>query len=260
MKTLLLCLCLLSSSESIAAALQPVAPADPAAVKATPASTLRAEAAIIGTTEKYPLFAMLAEDDPEFGRKWGERLRLALLLAPKGGDDKDVALEAGFNLALDRIDPYLLRSSDAATNEFLGLFALLFKEAAADAGVCAMLLPGEGVKLDKAEQARIEAALAPRLIEPMILAMTTVVQTGRAGEARTLDESGAQDAMVPLLLSIGEKHGPDAINTIAHATDRSIEARKRCQAMYWFFDEINAQPEQQRADLIRTLWAMKGDK
>ena len=81
-----------------------------------------------------------------------------------------------------------------------------------------------------------------------------------AGEARTLDESGAQDAMVPLLLSIGEKHGPDAINTIAHATDRSIEARKRCQAMYWFFDEINAQPEQQRADLIRTLWAMKGDK
>lgn len=254
MKRILLCLCLFSPTVAFAAeSSTTVKEASP-----PPASTARTEAAIAGVTEKYPLFAMLAEDDEQFQRKWSERMRLGLLLAPTSSDDGKVALETGFGLALDRIDAYLLRSSDAATNEFIGLFSMLFKEAADNASVCAMLLPGEGTKVDKAEQERVEEDLGPKLIEPMLLAMTTVVQTGRSGEPRTLDQNEAQDAMVPLLLAIGEKHGADAINVIAKASDRSIEPRKRCQAMYWFFDEINAQPVAQRANLVRTLWSMKG--
>ena len=213
------------------------------------------DAQIDRAMSKYPMFATLVEEVPDFRKLWHDRLQLAQLLKASPSQN-DPAADVGMTLAMDHIAPYLLRSSDAATNEFLALFTQLFQEAAGNAAICTALLPGAGPSAVSAEEkAKAEAAMESKLFEPLLRAMDLVVQTGRQGEARTLPESDATNAVVPILVAIGEKHGADAIQTIANAEDKSLPAVKRCEAMAWFFEGILAQPEAERAMLMRTLWA-----
>lgn len=232
------------------------APAPPAPV----ATTVPANADIDAAVGKYLLFAILIEDHPDFRQSWHNRLRLNRVLSGKNKDEADTAVEVGMALAMERIGPYLLRSSDTATNEFLGLFGALFQQAGDNPNICALLLPGKSSRLKARDKAATEAMLEQTLLEPLLLAMGTVVQTGRIGDERKLDEQAVQDAIVPVLLAMGDKHGDEAIRTFSSAKDESVAASKRCQAMGWFFEEVLARPENERAMLIRTLWSLGNDK
>lgn len=216
---------------------------------------------------KYVLFAVLVADQPTFRQSWHDRLRLNQMLKGKekeknkGKNAMESAVEVGMALAMDRIGPYLMRSSDAATNEFLAVFGGLFRTASENAAVCSLLLPGEsGSRPATKETTETEAMLEETLLEPLLLALGTVAQTGRDGEERTLEESTVREAVVPMLLSMGDKHGEDAIRTFTRVGDKSIDASKRCQAMGWFFEEVLARPESERAMLIRAIWTLGSAK
>ncbi len=205
---------------------------------------------------KYPLFAMLVEDRPGFRQDWQKRLQQRRQESPANGNGTEPALQAGLGLAMDAAKPYLMRASDAASNQFLLSLSRIIAEGEKDPEVClAYVEPGRDDTQTAQRREMVETRLGTLIVEDLLRSLTAVVNSGRNGEQRVLTRQEMQAAIQPVILEIVDRHGVDALQGLANLENRQVPPMQRCQTMSRMLDAFAVQPEARRAMLARTLFS-----
>ena len=115
-----------------------VSPPSPPAVQDT-AKSAAISAQVDAAIAKYPLFAILAEDQKNFRKTWQAKLELSLILIPKQLG-KDAALTTGITLAMDYAPLYVTKADDASANQYLDAAAFLMGLGTSNKTVCKTVL------------------------------------------------------------------------------------------------------------------------
>ncbi len=205
---------------------------------------------------KHPLFAMLVEDRPAFRRDWEKRLLQRQQESPGSAQRADSVMQAGLGLAMDAAKPYLMRASDAASNQFLQSLARIIAEGEKDPEIClAYVEPDRDDAQTAQRREMVEARLGTLIVDDLLRSLTAVVTSGRNGEKRVLTRQEMQPAIQPVILEIVDRHGVDALQALANLENRQVPPMTRCQTMSRMLAAFAVQPEARRAMLARTLFS-----
>lgn len=230
----------------------------PPAVVAAPTVNDSAKSAAItaqidAVIAKYPLFAILVEDQKNFRKTWQNKLELSQILIPKQMGN-DAALNTGITLAMDYASLYVVKADDTSANQYLDATAFLMDLGTRDKTVCKMVL-NEKADISKKEDAEAEERLGPVVIEKFLPALTSIVVSGRTGEKRILTPQEMQDGMLPVVLGMIKKHGQESVAGLATIEDKTVDPLKRCQVMAQMMGAIVDLPAPDRAGISRTMFA-----
>jgi hypothetical protein len=205
----------------------------------------------------YPFFAVLSEDVPGFRKNWETKTAISQLLSAKD-NHKNLALITGITMALEQTDFYLSKSDDSDANRYVAALSKLMLIGSTDKEVCELMLPGTKPKLDEKMSADLETRMAPIFIDTLLPAVNGVITSGDKGEVKTLSKKELESLVLPVILLMAEKHGPDAVKNLSSLDDPNLDSTKRCESMAWMMQSIVAQPEKDRAMLARTLFSKNG--
>jgi hypothetical protein len=205
-------------------------------------------------TKAYPFFAILSEDVPGFRKNWETKTAISQLLLPKDSH-KYLALITGITMSLEQTDSYLSKADDEAANRYVAALSKLMSIGSADKEVCELMLPGTKPTLDEKMSADLETRIAPVFIDTLLPAVNGVITSGNIGEVKILSKKELESMVLPVILSVAEKHGPDAVKNLSNLEDPNLDSTKRCESMAWMMQSIVEQPEKDRAMLARTLFS-----
>jgi hypothetical protein len=218
-------------------------------------STNKAVQKLVGkATKAYPFFAILSEDVPGFRKSWETKTAISQLLLPKEGS-QNTALLVGVTMALEQTDSYLSKADDGAANRYVAALSKLMSIGATDKEVCELMLPGTKSTIDEKASADLEARMADVFIDTLLPAVNDVITSGDKGEINILSKKELEPLVLPVILSMAEKHGPEAVKNLSSLDDTAVDSTKRCESMAWMMQGIVEQPEKERAMLARTLFS-----
>jgi hypothetical protein len=166
----------------------------------------------------------------------------------------DAALNTGISLAMDYASLYVVKADDTSANQYLDATSFLMHLGTKDKTVCRMVL-NEKDDISKKEDAEAEDRLGPVIIEKFLPALTSIVISGRTGVKRILTEQEMQDVMLPVVLGMIKKHGPESVEGLASIEDKTIDPLKRCLIMSQMMEAIVDLPAPDKAAISRTMFA-----
>lgn len=209
---------------------------------------------------QYPVLDMLIEDNKDFKPAWLAEFERLKIRKP-GKDLQALMLEAGANVAMGKIDPYLEKADDDAAGAYLLVYSDLMFLGARDENICSLFLDGINNKPEpktledaKARQATIndiEQKYFDVLIPKLLTGITGLVLSSRNGTAKVIDEKSQQEIMIEAITLMTEKHGMEALPRMLEMKDESIPKTRRCEVVAWLFEAIGGLPTEKRAMLAR---------
>jgi hypothetical protein len=225
------------------------------AANSSPPSPNKAVQKLVETAAKdYPFFAILSEDVPGFRKSWETKTAISQLVLPKEGS-RNLALLTGVTMALEQTDSYLSKADDGAANRYVAALSKLMSIGASDKAVCELMLPSAKSTLDEKTSSDLEARMADVFIDTLLPAVNDVITSGDKGEINILSKDELEPLVLPVVLSMAEKHGAEAVKNLSNLDNTTIDSTKRCESMAWMMQGIVEQPEKDRAMLARTLFS-----
>ncbi len=211
------------------------------------------DAALANTLERWPAYAVLVRDLPEFKSQWRAQVREQLIV----GNTRAAALSeaVALSLALNAVGGYWLPADDTAVDGLFQQQRRLLTLAQTDAWLCSTLLDTVTARMDASGQAPwLLQKPYRREIPALQKAVSNLILNGEGKSARRLPEDQEQLFLQRIAAQMSARYGRNALDDFQLLQNANAAPAVRCRGLHQMLETLAVQPLELRAQLIRGIF------
>jgi len=211
------------------------------------------DAALAHTLERWPAYAVLVRDLPEFKSQWRAQVRQQLIVGKTRPSTLSEAV--ALTLALNAVGGYWLPADDAAVDTLFQQQRRLLLMAQTDPWLCSTLLDTVTARSDaNGQEPWLLKKPYRREIPALQNAVSNLILNGLGKPARRLPEDQEQLFLQRMAAQMSARYGTSALDDFQLLQNANAAPGVRCRGLYQMLETLAVQPLELRAQMIRGIF------
>lgn len=213
----------------------------------------KTDAALAQSLQRWPAYAVLVRDIPEFKNQWRAQVRRQLIVGKTRPSTLSDAV--ALSMALNAIGAYWLPAEDTAVDALFQQQRRLLVMAQTDARLCGLLLNTVTARADADGQMPwLLQKPYRREIPALQNAVSDLILNGQGKPARLLPEDLEQLFLQRMAVQMKERFGSKALDDFQSVQNDNAAPAIRCRGLHQMLETLATQPLELRAQLMRSTF------